>query len=75
MITRDQAEEGEDRVKLWHWVGLMTFGMGSLTALAARVPAPVPQSREVAWQTDYSSAQEAARQSGKPLFVVFRCER
>jgi len=54
----------------------MTAGMGSLTALAAREPAPqVRSQQEVVWQTDYSSAQDAARKSGKPLFVVFRCER
>lgn len=63
-------------MKLWHWAGLMTAGMGSLTALAAREPAPqVRSQQEVVWQTDYSSAQDAARKSGKPLFVVFRCER
>jgi hypothetical protein len=27
------------------------------------------------WQTDYTAARATARKSGKPLFVVFRCER
>ncbi len=73
-ITHD--EKDEDRpLKLWHWASLMTVCMGSLTVLAAREPASVPQSQEVVWQTDYSSAQDAARKSGKLLFVVFRCER
>ena len=26
------------------------------------------------WFTDYAKAKAAARQSGKPLFVVFRCQ-
>jgi len=27
------------------------------------------------WQTDYARAREAARASGKPIFLAFRCER
>jgi hypothetical protein len=26
------------------------------------------------WHTDYETARAAARQSGKPMMVVFRCE-
>jgi hypothetical protein len=26
------------------------------------------------WFTDYAKAKAVARQSGKPLFVVFRCQ-
>jgi hypothetical protein len=26
------------------------------------------------WLTDYEQARQAARDSGKPIFVVFRCE-
>jgi len=26
------------------------------------------------WFTDYAKAKATARQSGKPLFVVFRCQ-
>ena len=26
------------------------------------------------WFTDYAKAKAAARQSGKPLFLVFRCQ-
>lgn len=26
------------------------------------------------WQTDYELARKIARASGKPLFVVFRCQ-
>jgi hypothetical protein len=26
------------------------------------------------WDTDYEKAKAVARQSGKPLFVVFRCQ-
>jgi hypothetical protein len=27
------------------------------------------------WQTDYTRAREIARAAGKPIFLVFRCER
>jgi hypothetical protein len=27
------------------------------------------------WLTDYGSAREVARAAGKPIFLVFRCER
>jgi hypothetical protein len=28
-----------------------------------------------AWITDFAQARAAARASGKPIFLVFRCER
>lgn len=31
--------------------------------------------KETVWLSDYTAARMLARQSGKPLFVVFRCER
>jgi len=27
------------------------------------------------WVTNYAQAREAARAAGKPIFLVFRCER
>ena len=27
------------------------------------------------WLTDYARAREVARAAGKPIFLVFRCER
>ena len=42
----------------------------------ALVPVPVhAQSQVQGWHTDLNSAREAARRTGKPLFVVFRCVR
>ncbi len=43
-------------------------------AVAASQP-PSPETVTVNWRTDYETARREARQSGKPLFVVFRCER
>ena len=36
---------------------------------------PVAQAAQKAgWLTDYQAAKKIARESGKPLFVVFRCQ-
>jgi len=55
------------------------FRKGALAALAltivlaaSAVPAKGPSVR---WRTDWESARHEARRSGKPLLVVFRCER
>ncbi len=34
-----------------------------------------PTSGNIQWIYSYAEGQKAARESGKPLFVVFRCER
>jgi hypothetical protein len=36
---------------------------------------PQPVSGKFSWVYRYDEGKELARQSGKPLFVVFRCER
>ena len=51
-----------------------------LRALAAVVlgaagPAAAADGNESAWITDYAKAKEVARASGKPIFLVLRCER
>jgi hypothetical protein len=46
----------------------------SLLALALFRPAS-GDGEEFPWLTDLAAAREEARQSGKPLLVVFRCER
>lgn len=45
----------------------MVLGAWTATVTAAE-PAP-------AWHTSLETAQELARQHGKPIFAVFRCER
>ncbi|MFM7320362.1 MAG: hypothetical protein ACKO5K_02410 [Armatimonadota bacterium] len=41
-------------------------------AVSARVSGQAPAVR---WRTDWESARVEARRAGKPLLVVFRCER
>ena len=58
----------------WKLGSLLGLCITALTtgALAHR---PAGAQGEAVWLTDYSAARAAARQAGKPLFVVFRCER
>ena len=44
-------------------------------ALAAAMSQPAPDATTINWRTDYEQARREAKQTGKPLFVVFRCER
>jgi hypothetical protein len=48
-----------------------------MTGAAAAQEQIEPQavSGRIDWIYDYTAGQEQARQTGKPLFVVFRCER
>jgi hypothetical protein len=36
---------------------------------------PRPVGGKITWVYDYHEGKEAARRAGKPMFVVFRCER
>jgi len=47
-----------------------------LAALLLSVPAFAQRNdpKVNGWHTDYAAARAEAKRSGKPLFVVFRCE-
>lgn len=51
----------------WRLMGLVLVAAVGLAEGAEREQALV-------WHSDYAAARELARQSGRPLFVVFRCE-
>ena len=42
---------------------------------AAEAIKPVPVIGNIQWIYSYEEGQKIARESGKPIFVVFRCER
>ena len=42
--------------------------------LAAPAVAQRGAPKAAGWHTDYAAARAEARRTGKPLFVVFRCE-
>jgi hypothetical protein len=46
-----------------------------LASASAAVIAPVPVTGKIQWVYSYLEGQKLARETGKPLFVVFRCER
>ena len=48
-------------------LGLCCLGPGAVPAREAEGNGPV-------WLTDYEQARKAAQASGKPVFVVLRCE-
>ncbi len=55
-------------MKAYVLVGVLGLGLGVGVGTAGEVVA----SKEVAWQTDYARARAEARQTGRPLLVVFR---
>jgi hypothetical protein len=50
---------------------------GLVALLLANTAAPAQTGKEAAklgWHTDYDAAKAEARRTGKPIFLVFRCE-
>jgi hypothetical protein len=55
----------------WWMLGVMGLTLTASSPLSAAQPAAKTDAQS-AWITDYPAAKHAARQSGKPIFVVFR---
>ena len=45
-----------------------------LVALVIAAPAFGQKGKATGWHTDYAAARAEAKRTGKPLFVVLRCE-
>ena len=58
-------------MKPWKMGGLMAISHLALM-ITGGMPLTADAPQEPAWLTDYQAARATARQSGKPLFVVFR---
>lgn len=54
---------------------LIAVGMINAAASAVEKPAAVPVDGKIKWVYDLEAGQRQSRESGKPLFIVFRCER
>jgi hypothetical protein len=57
---------------------LLTPLVISIMLAAARADEPIaPQLVDgpIAWTYSYAAGKEQARRTGRPMFVVFRCER
>lgn len=51
--------------------------VGSLALILSAAAAPAQTGKAAAkhgWLTDYDAAKAEARRTGKPIFLVFRCE-
>ena len=46
----------------------------AVPAAADAQPRPRPDPAKFGWHTDYDTAKAEARRTGKPIFLVFRCE-
>ena len=71
-------------MQTWRICGAMALGFSVLagSALTQQGRTQQEQTQQAApteagpnWIRDYDTARVAAKQSGKPLFVAFRCER
>ena len=47
----------------------------STTGLGGERPEPQPVEGKIRWVYDYEQGKRLSRDTGKPMFVVFRCER
>jgi hypothetical protein len=59
-------------------VRLAAFLIGAVGVVAdvrANAIPPQPVDGKIRWVYDYAEGRRLARQTHKPLFVVFRCER
>ena len=54
---------------------LATAAALSTAAIADDKPEPQPLGGKIEWVYDYEQGKRASRETGKPMFVVFRCER
>lgn len=50
-------------------------GLWSGIAMAETRPEPQPIDGKIQWVFDYEEGQRLSKETGKPMFVVFRCER
>jgi hypothetical protein len=57
---------------------VLVLGLGVSTWISADSldkPVAAPVSGKIKWVYDYTEGQTLSRSTGKPMFLVFRCER
>ena len=54
---------------------ILALGCGITSAIQGEEIPAVEVSGKIRWVYDYEQGKQLARQNGKPMFVVFRCER
>ena len=50
----------------------LTFGLGAVMSTTTLQPPAAQAQGEPVWLNSYPAAQAAAKQAGKPIFLVFR---
>lgn len=60
------------RTHAMHRVGLAFSAL--LLAVSSATAAPKPDAAKFGWYSDYGAAKAEAKRTGKPIFLVFRCE-
>jgi opacity protein-like surface antigen len=48
--------------------------LAAAVVMIAAAPAPAQPQKAFGWQKDYEAGKAEARRTGKPIFLVFRCE-
>ena len=61
-------------MKQWQLASALALGIGALAAGAGGQPPARAQQGSVTWLDSWEAGQSAAKASGKPIFLVFRCE-
>jgi hypothetical protein len=55
------------------WLIGVVLGLGPVTLVGAEAAEPGERNNQATgWLSDYATARTVARQSGKPIFLVFR---
>jgi hypothetical protein len=57
------------------WVLAGALLLGGVAIRAGDIPPPVPVDGKIHWVYRYEEGKRLSRETGRPLFVVFRCER
>ena len=53
----------------------VSLGLSPAIGMGVEAPKPTPVDGKIKWVYDYGEGQRLSKESGKPMFVVFRCER
>ncbi len=56
-------------------MSVLLIGGACIAARGAEKPAQQDISGKIEWVYDYEEGRRASRETGRPMFIVFRCER
>ena len=62
-------------MKTYFWFVTLLLCFFAATSLAQETPASTEVDGKIEWIFDLAEGQKISNESGKPIFIVFRCER